>query len=55
MVILDGSIGQMMEPVQMPGMKPIQRANWEWATDGRMGKRERLILTSIYLDSVQEE
>ena len=55
MVILDGSIGQMMEPAQMPEMKPIQRANWDWATDGRMGKRERRILTSIYLDPVQEE
>ena len=55
MVILDGSIGQMMEPAQMPEMKPIQRANWDWATDGRMGKRERRILTSIYLDPIEEE
>jgi len=36
-------------------MKPIQRANWNWATDAKMGKRERRILTSIYLDPVQEE
>src|SRR5512143_861233 len=55
MVILDGSIGQMMEPAQMPEMKPIKRANWSWATDGRMGKRERRFLTSIYLDPPQEE
>ena len=55
MIILDGSIGQMMEPAQMPEMKQIQRANWDWATDGRMGKRERRILTSIYLDPIQEE
>jgi 2-oxoglutarate ferredoxin oxidoreductase subunit alpha len=55
MVILDGSIGQMMEPAQMPEMKPVKRANWEWATDGRMGKRERRILTSIYLDPIEEE
>src|SRR5512141_1829400 len=55
MVILDGSIGQMMEPAQMPEMKPIRRANWSWATDGRMGKRERRILTSIYLDPIEEE
>ena len=55
MLILDGSIGQMMEPAQMPEMKTIQRANWDWATDGKMGKRERRILTSIYLDPVQEE
>jgi 2-oxoglutarate ferredoxin oxidoreductase subunit alpha len=55
MVILDGSVGQMMEPAQMPEMEPIQRANWDWATDGRMGKRERRVLSSIYLDPLQEE
>jgi 2-oxoglutarate ferredoxin oxidoreductase subunit alpha len=55
MVILDGSIGQMMEPAQMPEMKPVQRANWDWATNGKMGKRERRILSSIYLDPIQEE
>jgi 2-oxoglutarate ferredoxin oxidoreductase subunit alpha len=55
MIILDGSIGQMMEPARMPEMKAIQRANWDWATDGKMGKRERRILTSIYLDPVLEE
>jgi 2-oxoglutarate ferredoxin oxidoreductase subunit alpha len=55
MVILDGSIGQMMEPAQMPEMQPVQRADWKWATDGRMGRRERRILTSIYLDPIEEE
>jgi 2-oxoglutarate/2-oxoacid ferredoxin oxidoreductase subunit alpha len=55
MLILDGCVGQMMEPAQLPEMRPIQRANWDWATDGRMGKRERRILTSIYLDPVEEE
>jgi 2-oxoglutarate ferredoxin oxidoreductase subunit alpha len=39
----------------MPEMRPIQRANWDWATDGKMGKRERRVLSSIYLDPVQEE
>ncbi|CAG1007204.1 2-oxoglutarate/2-oxoacid ferredoxin oxidoreductase subunit alpha [Anaerolineales bacterium] len=55
MVILDGCVGQLMEPAQMPEMRPVQRANWDWATDGAMGKRERRILTSIYLDTPQEE
>jgi 2-oxoglutarate ferredoxin oxidoreductase subunit alpha len=55
MMILDGSLGQMMEPAKLPEMRPIQRANWDWATDGRMGKRDRRILTSIYLDPVEEE
>ena len=54
-IILDGSIGQMMEPARMPEMRAVQRAQWDWATDGRLGKRERRVLTSIYLDPIQEE
>jgi 2-oxoglutarate ferredoxin oxidoreductase subunit alpha len=55
MVILDGSVGQMMEPAQMPEMRPIQRADWDWATNGKMGKRDRRILSSIYIEPVDEE
>jgi 2-oxoglutarate ferredoxin oxidoreductase subunit alpha len=55
MVILDGCVGQMMEPAKLPEMRPMQRANWDWATDGKMGRRERRILTSIYLDPIEEE
>jgi 2-oxoglutarate ferredoxin oxidoreductase subunit alpha len=55
MVILDGSIGQMMEPITLPEMKPVQRKDWDWATNGRMGKRDRRVLTSIYLDPIEEE
>src|SRR5512141_366780 len=55
MVILDGSIGQMMEPITLPEMRPIQRTDWEWATNGTLGKRERRVLTSIYLDPPEEE
>ncbi|MBI4759949.1 MAG: 3-methyl-2-oxobutanoate dehydrogenase subunit VorB [Chloroflexota bacterium] len=55
MLILDGSVGQMMEPAQMPEMRPLQHRDWEWATNGRMGKRERRVLTSIYLDPIEEE
>ena len=55
MMILDGCVGQMMEPAQMPEMRPVKRANWDWATDGRMGKRERRILSSIYIEPAEEE
>jgi 2-oxoglutarate ferredoxin oxidoreductase subunit alpha len=55
MMILDGSIGQMMEPITLPDMKPVRRRDWDWATNGRMGKRERRVLTSIYLDPIEEE
>jgi 2-oxoglutarate ferredoxin oxidoreductase subunit alpha len=55
MIILDGCVGQMMEPAQMPELKPIHRTDWDWATNGKMGKRERRILSSIYIDPVDEE
>ncbi len=55
MMIMDGSIGQMMEPINLPEMKPVQRRDWDWATNGRMGKRERRVLTSIYLEPTAEE
>lgn len=55
MMIMDGSIGQMMEPIVLPEMRPVQRKDWDWATNGRMGKRKRRVLTSIYLDPVHEE
>ena len=54
-VLLDGSIGQMMEPITLPEMKPVQRKDWAWATNATMGKRDRRVLTSIYLDPVEEE
>jgi 2-oxoglutarate ferredoxin oxidoreductase subunit alpha len=55
MMILDGCIGQMMEPITLPEMKPVQRRDWDWATNGAMGKRDRRVLTSIYLDPIEEE
>src|SRR5512144_2834139 len=30
MVILDGCVGQLMEPAKMPEMKPLQHADWDW-------------------------
>jgi 2-oxoglutarate ferredoxin oxidoreductase subunit alpha len=54
MIIADGSIGQMMEPAELPEMRPVKRKKWDWATDGTDG-RERHVLTSIYLDPYVEE
>ncbi|MBN1305489.1 MAG: 3-methyl-2-oxobutanoate dehydrogenase subunit VorB [Anaerolineales bacterium] len=57
MLILDGSIGQMMEPVEMPPMQKVRRRDWDWATRGRdqHPNGERRFLTSIYLDPIEEE
>ncbi|MBI5824854.1 MAG: 3-methyl-2-oxobutanoate dehydrogenase subunit VorB [Chloroflexi bacterium] len=54
MMILDGSVGQMMEPAEMPAMQEVHRKNFEWATNGAMN-RERRILSSIYLNPLDEE
>ncbi|OGO26054.1 MAG: 3-methyl-2-oxobutanoate dehydrogenase subunit VorB [Chloroflexi bacterium RBG_16_51_16] len=54
MMILDGNVGQMMEPIEMPEMRPVQRKDWDWAVRGK-GDKERRILSSIYIDPAAEE
>ena len=50
LVVADGSIGQMMEPAELPPMRPVrpveERANW--ALTGAKG-REANTITSLYL------
>ncbi len=53
-VLIDGSIGQMMEPADLPPMQPIQKRDQEWAVTGAKG-RQRRILSSIYIDPEEEE
>ncbi len=53
-ILIDGSIGQMMEPVQLPEMQPVARKEYDWAVSGAKG-RKRHILSSIYLDVPTEE
>lgn len=53
-VLLDGSLGQMMEPAELPEMRPVPTKFPPWAVSGAKG-RERNILTSIYLEPVEEE
>ncbi len=53
-ILIDGSIGQMMEPVKMPDMMPVERKVYDWAVSGAIG-RERHVLSSIYLDVPTEE
>ncbi len=48
-VLIDGSLGQMMEPAELPPMQPIRTNLPEWAVNGALG-RDRRFLTSIYLD-----
>ncbi|MFU8772874.1 MAG: 3-methyl-2-oxobutanoate dehydrogenase subunit VorB [Anaerolineales bacterium] len=53
-ILIDGNIGQMMEPAELPPMKPIKSSEPEWAVTGAQG-RERRVLSSIYLDPEEEE
>lgn len=47
-VLLDGNIGQMMEPAELPPMQPLHTQRSSWALDGAHD-RPRNIITSIYL------
>ena len=53
-VLADGSIGQMMEPAELPPMKPVKTIYPDWSVRGAVG-RDKRILTSIYLQPEQEE
>lgn len=53
-VLTDGSIGQMMEPCEMPPYQELKTTFPDWATNGCKG-RERRILTSINLDPAAQE
>ena len=53
-VMVDGNIGQIMEPAELPPMQPVRTEYPDWAVRGAEG-RERRILSSIYIDPVDEE
>ncbi len=53
-VLLDGSLGQMMEPAEMPPMQPLKKEYPAWATRGAEN-RERRMLSSIYLNPPDQE
>jgi len=53
-VLIDGSIGQMMEPAELPPMQPLRKNKPNWAVTGAKN-RERRILSSIYINPEEEE
>jgi len=54
MILGDGILGQMMEPVELSEMLDVQLPPKEWATTGRSGGR-RHVVSSLYLDSSELE
>jgi 2-oxoglutarate/2-oxoacid ferredoxin oxidoreductase subunit alpha len=53
-VLLDGTLGQLMEPAELPPMRPLQRRIPKWALSGANGRAKRLI-SSIQLQPVALE
>jgi 2-oxoglutarate ferredoxin oxidoreductase subunit alpha len=47
-VAADGMIGQMMEPAELPPMRPLKQQRPDWALTGAKDRPKRVI-TSIYL------
>lgn len=53
-ILLDGAIGQMMEPAELPQFAEKVSESPNWAVDGT-GDRERRKLSSFYLDDAKLE
>jgi len=49
MVLADGIIGQMMEPVEM-NVRPLAKTDKPWASDGNSGIRPRNVVNSLFLN-----
>ena len=55
-ILADGSIGQMMEPAELPPMQEVRKREDrpDWSLTGAEGRDPRVI-TSIYIDPAEEE
>lgn len=57
MILADGILGQMMEPVEFPESAHVKIFEKPWATNGMQGKRKKNIVNSLYLqpDELERE
>lgn len=55
MVVADGMIGQMMEPVEFKEKEDKELPEKSWSTTGTKGKRDPNIVNSLYLDASELE
>jgi 2-oxoglutarate ferredoxin oxidoreductase subunit alpha len=53
-ILVDGNLGQMMEPAELPPMRELPKEPPEWAVYGAKD-REPNRLTSIYIEPLDEE
>lgn len=49
MILADGMLGQMMEPVELPEEADTKQTAKPWAANGHQNKREHNIINSLYL------
>ena len=49
LILADGALGQMMEPVDFDELKFTPEPEKPWAANGHGGKRKKNIITSLYL------
>ena len=54
LVVADGAMGQMMEPAELPPMRPLRKQRPEWALTGAKD-REANTNSSIYLGATNLE
>lgn len=50
MILGDGMIGQMMEPISFPEAVETKETKKDWATTGTQMKRKKNIINSLYID-----
>lgn len=55
MILADGLLGQMMEPVTFPEIAAVEYDKSSWAADGHKNKREHHIINSLYLQATELE
>jgi len=53
-VLLDGNIGQIMEPAELPPMHPLRQTPPDWAVSGAKGRKKNII-SSIHLQPEELE
>ena len=55
LILADGALGQMMEPVDFDAIKKRDIPEKDWAACGHGGKRKKNILTSLFLNPEELE
>ncbi|NLK39505.1 MAG: 3-methyl-2-oxobutanoate dehydrogenase subunit VorB [Clostridiales bacterium] len=55
MILADGALGQMMEPVDFSVSSPRSLPEKDWAAKGHGGKRKKNIINSLYMDPADLE